>query len=538
MAKIVNVGTYVPWGDERDGYIPPRIHVDGVTLSPPSPLYNALKVEMGKPLVVTATISPATATDQRVEWSLGGVGASYMSMTTDGLTATITGKVTYIFTVTCTTVDGHKSATQTYQFVPAATSLSLSPTSVTLAPQGSETGETEAEINVNISPANAYWEVSKTGPITINEKSTSVLVKSTTSTGTGSITVTTSPGTPRTATATVNVKDPTVPVTGVTVTPATTTLETGTGATQTSATLTATIAPANATNKSVTWSASPSGRVTLAPSGLSCTVTAVSAGACTVTCTTADGNKTDTCAVTVEDVTPQMVEFVSDSVVSDNLMDCLGAWTTNVGGSIFWANTGSWSGNPCETVTAKNIYPSGNSSDEGAYAMSLKTTGGQCAYSSVSYSSSYISSYTLYYGGNSTCLKEFNILSFTPSGTFTSTEYDSFYEALTANCTRGNTCADDRSKLKSHRLIKVRMPNSETPKTSVSYGSGGSDTTCGECRPMPTSYYSATDTDGTPIKLYYFYARASSVDMTLTITVGSEKKTVTYTASNDTYTIS
>lgn len=537
MAKIVNVGSYVPWGDERGGYIPPRIHVDGVTLSPPSPLYSALKVEMGKPLVVTATISPATATDQRVEWSLGGVGASYMSMTTDGLTATITGDVTYIFTVTCTTVDGHKSATQTYQFVPAATSLSLSPTSVTLAPQGSEIGETEAEIDVNISPANAYWKVSKTGPITINKKSTSVLVKSTTSTGTGSITVTTSPGTPRTATATINVKDPTVPVTGVTVTPATTTLETGTGATQTSVTLTAAIAPANATNKSVTWSASPSGRVTLTPNGLSCTVTAVSAGACTVTCTTADGNKTDTCAVTVEDVTPQMVEFVSDSVVSDNLMSCLGAWTTNASGSMFWANTGSWSGNPCETVTAKNISPDGDS-DEGMFASSLKTTSGQCAYSGILYSTTYISSYTLYYGGSTSCLKEFNILSFTPSGTFTSEQYDSFYEALTANCTRGNTCTDDRSKLKSYRLIKVRTPNNETPTTTVTRAGGASYKTTGECRPMPTAYYTATDTDGTPIKLYYFYARESSVDMTLTITVGSEEKTVTYTASNDTYTIS
>lgn len=538
MAKIVNVGTYVPWGDERDGYIPPRVHVDGVTLSPPSPAFTALKVEMGKPLVVTATISPATATDQRVEWSLGGVGASYMSMTTDGLTATITGKVTYIFTVTCTTVDGHKSATQTYHFVPAATSLSLSPTSVTLAPQGSETGETEAEINVNISPANAYWEVSKTGPITINEKSTSVLVKSTTSTGTGSITVTTSSGTPLTATATVNIKDPTVSVTGVTVTPATTTLETGTGATQTSTTLTAVIAPANATNKNVTWSASPSERVTLTPNGLSCTVTAVSAGACTVTCTTADGNKTDTCAVTVNDVTPQMVEFVSDSVVSDNLMDCLGAWTAKTNGYSFWARADLWTGTLCETVTAKNVFPSGNSSDEGVYASSLNRTAGSCSYSGVLYSTTYISSYTLSPGAESTCLQEFNILSFTPSGTFTSTEYDSFYEALTANCTRGNTCTDDRSKLKSYRLIKVRTPNNETPTTSVTRAGGASYKTTGECRPMPASYYSATDTDGTPIKLYYFYARASSVDMTLTITVGSEKKTVTYTASNDTYTIS
>lgn len=278
--------------------------------------------------------------------------------------------------------------------------------------------------------------------------------------------------------------------------------------------------------------------MTLTPSGLSCTVTAVSAGACTVTCTTADGNKTDTCAVTVEDVTPQMVEFVDDDFVSDNLMSCLGAWTTNLGGSIFWANTDSWTGNVCRTVTAKNIYPSGNSSEEGVYASGLKTTSGACSYLGVSYSTTSSSTYTLYYGGGTSCLQEFNILSFTPSGTFTSTQYDNFYEALTANCTRGNTCTDDRSKLKSYRLIKVRTPNNETPTTSVTRAGGASYKTTGECHLMPASYYSATDTDGTPIKLYYFYARASSVDMTLTIRVGSEKKTVAYTASNDTYTIS
>lgn len=536
MAKIVNVGTYVPWGDERDGYIPPRIHVDGVTLSPSGG--PALDVELGVPLVITATLSPATATDQRVEWSLGGIGASRVQMSTDGLKCTITGNSQWVFTVTCTTVDGRKSATQAYQFRHAATSLSLSPTSVTLAPSTSEIGETEAEIAVNISPTDAPWKASSSGPIRISEQSNSVRVRSTESLGTGTITVTSRIGTPLTATATVEVEDPTVPVTDVTVTPATTTLETGTSATQTSATLTATIAPANATNKSVTWSASPSGRVTLTPNGLSCTVTAVSAGACTVTCTTADGNKTDTCAVTVEDVTPQMVEFVSDSVVSDNLMDCLGAWTTNGDGDSFWARADLWTGTLCETVTAKNIYPSGNSSEERVYASSLNRTNGSCSYSGSSYSTTYISSYTLNPGAASTCLQEFNILSFTPSGTFTSEQYDSFYEALTANCTRGNTCTDDRSKLKSYRLIKVRTPNNETPTTSVTRAGGASYKTTGECRPMPTAYYTATDTDGTPIKLYYFYARASSVDMTLTITVGSEKKTVTYTASNDTYTIS
>ncbi len=59
--------------------------------------------------------------------------------------------------------------------------------------------------------------------------------------------------------------------------------------------LTATVAPADADNKSVTWTSSDPAVATVVDG----TVTAVSAGTATITVTTADGNKTDTCTVTV-----------------------------------------------------------------------------------------------------------------------------------------------------------------------------------------------------------------------------------------------
>jgi len=62
-----------------------------------------------------------------------------------------------------------------------------------------------------------------------------------------------------------------------------------------SETLTATVAPSNATNKAVTWSTSDATKATVA-NGV---VTAVAAGSATITVTTADGNKTATCSVTV-----------------------------------------------------------------------------------------------------------------------------------------------------------------------------------------------------------------------------------------------
>lgn len=83
----------------------------------------------------------------------------------------------------------------------------------------------------------------------------------------------------------------TVAVTGVTVSPATSTV--AVGATRQ---LTPTVAPANATNKAVTYSSSDTSKATVNSSGL---ITGVAAGTATITTTTADGNKTATTALTV-----------------------------------------------------------------------------------------------------------------------------------------------------------------------------------------------------------------------------------------------
>ena len=60
--------------------------------------------------------------------------------------------------------------------------------------------------------------------------------------------------------------------------------------------LTATVSPANASDKSVTWKSSNSDIATVSAAGK---VTAVSAGTATITATTEDGNYTATCTVTV-----------------------------------------------------------------------------------------------------------------------------------------------------------------------------------------------------------------------------------------------
>ncbi len=85
--------------------------------------------------------------------------------------------------------------------------------------------------------------------------------------------------------------EPNVAVTGVTVSPTTLSLSVG-GTSK----LTATVAPSNATNKNVTWASSNTAVATVDASG---TVKGVAAGTATITVTTADGKKTNTCAVTV-----------------------------------------------------------------------------------------------------------------------------------------------------------------------------------------------------------------------------------------------
>lgn len=82
-----------------------------------------------------------------------------------------------------------------------------------------------------------------------------------------------------------------VPVTGVTLDKNTLVLFTGE-----SATLTATVAPENATDKTVTWTSSNPAIVTVDGSGH---VKAVASGTANITVTTTDGNKTAVCAVTV-----------------------------------------------------------------------------------------------------------------------------------------------------------------------------------------------------------------------------------------------
>lgn len=79
--------------------------------------------------------------------------------------------------------------------------------------------------------------------------------------------------------------------------------------------LSAIVSPANATNKSVTWSSSDSGIATVTTAGK---VTAISPGTATITAATKDGGYTATCTVTVTERIPEEYRINSITVRDDD----------------------------------------------------------------------------------------------------------------------------------------------------------------------------------------------------------------------------
>ncbi|MBF4492267.1 Ig-like domain-containing protein [Flavobacterium sp. MR2016-29] len=187
--------------------------------------------------------------------------------------------------------------TNTNAPVVAVTGVSVNPTTATVG-----LGSTQ-QLNAIIAPANATnqnltWTSSNTAVATVN---TSGLVTAV-ATGTTTITVKTADGN-KTATSAITVAA--IPVASVSVSPTIDSLYAGN-----TQQLSATIAPANATNKNITWSSSNTAIAAVNSSGL---VTAVAAGTANITATTQDGNKTAVATITVNPNTNFTVYFYKPS---------------------------------------------------------------------------------------------------------------------------------------------------------------------------------------------------------------------------------
>ena len=164
-------------------------------------------------------------------------------------------------------------------------SVSLNKTQLELAVGGTAT-LTATVLPENASNKSVTWSSSRTSYATVSSTGVVTAVAP----GTSVITATTVDG-KKTASCTVTVRQASIQVQSVSLNKTQLDLTVGN-----TATLTATVLPENASNKSVTWSSSDSGKATVSSTGV---VKGISAGSATITVTTVDGGKTASCKVTV-----------------------------------------------------------------------------------------------------------------------------------------------------------------------------------------------------------------------------------------------
>jgi uncharacterized protein (TIGR02145 family) len=254
----------------------PNVPVTSVSLS-----QNATTLTVGDTLRLTATVLPANATNKAVTWASSNPAVATVS---NGL---ITALATGTANIAATTQDGNKTAACAVTVnasVVSVTSVSLSQNAATLT-IGDTQRLTATVLPENASNKSVTWTSSNTAVATVNNGLITTLTV-----GTANITVTSQDGN-KTATCALTVNP--VPVTSVTLSQTTASLFVG-DAQQ----LTATVQPSDATNKTVTWASSDPAVATVA-NGL---ITALTVGTANITVTTQDGNKSATCAVTVNPI--------------------------------------------------------------------------------------------------------------------------------------------------------------------------------------------------------------------------------------------
>ena len=242
---------------------------------------SSLNLTVGDTYTLAANVKPDNATDKTVTWE--SLNSSVAKVDNKGVVTAVAAGSTTIKAKSADGVSGTCPVEVTAAYVPV-TSLTLDMHDVAL-----KKGETYT-LHATVTPADATtptltWK-SSSSCVTVNNGILTAVAG-----GEADITVSAEGGK---VSDVCHVKV-TVPVTGVSLSYAYTVIYTNETATPT-----ATIEPADASNKNVSWSVSPS-IVTLYPDGLSCKVVPNgTAGTVTVTVKTEDGGKTASCTIEIE----------------------------------------------------------------------------------------------------------------------------------------------------------------------------------------------------------------------------------------------
>ena len=267
-----------------------NIPVQSVSLN-----HTTLTLEQGQNSVLQATVYPSNATNPAVQWK---------SDNTSVATVDNNGKVTAVTegSTTVTAKAGDKTATCTVtvkkKVVPVE-SVTLNKTALTLSEGDSET------LTATVNPDNATdttvtWSSSKTSVATVDNGKITAIAE-------GTATITAKAG-EKTASCTVTVKKKEIPVSSISISYESLTLEVGT-----QKMLTATVAPDNATYKTVNWASSNTSVATVDANGR---ITAIKAG--TTTITAKAGDKSASCIVTVTQPVTSVTLNTSSLILREN----------------------------------------------------------------------------------------------------------------------------------------------------------------------------------------------------------------------------
>ena len=347
------------------GSTPPTPETPTVTSVTVSPATATLDINGVQQLTATVVASPDDA-DKTVTWT-----SSAPSVATVSSTGLVTAVAQGTATITATSnLDNTKSGTCTVTVNAPATEILVTAISIKSATT-IQVGASET-LSITYTPADANtgkavnWTSSNNNIATVDNSG------KVTGVAAGSATITATSTTDNNITASCAVTVQAVAVTGVSIYPTSANLQLG-GSTD----LTATVLPANATDKSVSWTSSNTGVATVNNNGH---VSAVAAGTATITVTTTDGNKTATCSVTVTAGPPVPQTSLTTHVPEIyEAKDIAGGYNTPlvvVGGreyEVFYINRDNSSN---LTVATSNADKAGNICDDSGTSNTARTKDG------------------------------------------------------------------------------------------------------------------------------------------------------------------
>lgn len=286
ILDLKNVSKYVP-------STPTVIQPTGISVKP-----EQSEIDVGGTVQLSATVSPSNATNKTVTWSSSNTTIAEVSSS-----GVVTGKSPGTVTITAKTANG-KQATATVKVKQYA----VVPTDVTIKPEKSEIEIGDSvRLVATVSPSNATDK-------TVKWSSTNEKIAEVSSTGLvtgkneGTITVIAETVNGLRAYAEVTVKRGEILPTGVSIKADSSSITVGQ-----KLQLSATVEPANATNKSVTWTTSNSTIATVSSSG---EVTGKAAGTVAITAKTFNGKQaTATLRVESSSIMPTGISIEPESAI-------------------------------------------------------------------------------------------------------------------------------------------------------------------------------------------------------------------------------